>query len=452
MRSTGTSPSRGTGASRSPDRRSEGHRSPWWSRSLVRMTGPVRGSQRALPLSLRAGSPGVGLQGTEQLPSRPDEDADARGARPAVRARAPHRVHRAGHAGAVTAARGDVPRRLPALDGVRGLAMALVFLHHVVVRDQDPVVDGAWIGVDLFFVLSGFLITVSMLSKPDLGDFLRRRFWRIAPAMVVFLAAYVLWSLGADDVHQRLVWAFAALTQWANVQGAIGPPFSPHIGHLWSLSAEVQFYVLWGACLWWLLRRGVSRGVILGGVVAVFVLTEVERLVLLDRGAMWNRLYLGPDTRAAALLVGCVLGLAYTWGWLRQPRVLTALVLPAVALMVWFIVELTFLDDRVYRWALALAALAWGVVVASAALRLPTPVRPLLEWRPLAWLGRISYSVYLWHLAIIAVVAEHHPDDPLVVALIAAPITLGIGWISYRVVERPLLSSTGRARLLARLA
>ena len=352
----------------------------------------------------------------------------------------------------MTAAQGAGPRRLPGLDGVRGLAMALVFVHHVVVRDQDPAVDGAWVGVDLFFVLSGFLITVSMVSRPELGDFLRRRFWRIAPAMVVFLAAYVAWSLGADDRHQRLVWAFAAFTQWANIQGAIGPPFSPHIGHLWSLSAEVQFYVVWGALLWWLLQRGASRGAILAGVVAVFVLTELERLWLLSGDTLWNRLYLGPDTRSAGLLVGCVIGLAYSWGWLHARRAITVLVLPALAFAAWFVVELTFLDDRVYGWALALVVLAWGVVVAASALRLPTIARPVLEWRPLVWLGRISYSVYLWHLAIIAIVAEHHPDDPLAVAAIALPITLGIGWISYRVVERPLLSSAGRARLRARLA
>jgi peptidoglycan/LPS O-acetylase OafA/YrhL len=169
-------------------------------------------------------------------------------------------------------------------------------------------------------------------------------------------------------------------------------------------------------------------------------------------GAKWNRLYLGPDTRSTALLAGCALGLAYGWGWLRQRRTIGLFVLPSVALMAWFIVELTFIDDRAYRWALTFASLAWAAVVASAALRVVTPIRPLLELRPLAWLGRISYSVYLWHLLIVAEVAKHHPDAPLAVAAIAVPLTLCIGWLSYRVIERPLLSSAGRARLRARLA
>lgn len=330
--------------------------------------------------------------------------------------------------------------------------MVLVFVHHIVIRDRHPAVSGAWLSVDLFFVLSGFLITMSMLSKPDLGSFLRRRFWRIAPAMVVFLVAYALWSLPAADLHQRLTWAFAVATQWSNVQGAIGPPFSPHIGHLWSLSAEVQFYVLWGVCLWFLLRRNVPRPVILIFLAVLFLLSWAERIALLHDGAKWNRLYLGPDTRAGALLVGCMLGLAFAWGWMRWRRLLTFLVLPATVLTVWSIAELTFLEPRTYRWFLTFVTLAWGVVVASAALRLPTPLKPLLEARPLAFIGRISYSMYLWHLPIIAEVAKHHPDDPLAVTAIAAPLTLAIAWVSYTVVEEPLLSASGRARLRARLA
>ena len=334
--------------------------------------------------------------------------------------------------------------RLPALDGVRGLAVALVVVHHVVVRDPSSPVLGAWIAVDLFFVLSGFLITVSMIRAPDLRDFLGRRFWRIAPAMVVLLAAYVAWSLGAADRGQRLAWAFAAATQWANVQGAIGPPFSPHLGHLWSLAAEVQFYVAWGVALWWLLRRGAPRGVVIGAVVALFALTWVERYVLVDGGTPWNRLYLGPDTRAAALLVGCVLGLAYSWGWLRPSPAWSVLLVPALGLIAWIVAELSFLDRRTYTWALGAAALAWGVLVATAALRLPTPLRPLLELAPLAALGRISYSVYLWHLPLIHELAQR-VDDLRVVAAIGIPVSVIVGAASYALVERPFLS-VGRGR------
>lgn len=343
-------------------------------------------------------------------------------------------------------------RRLAGLDGVRGLAMAMVFFHHVIVRVSDPVVDGAWVSVDLFFVLSGYLITMSMLGDPDLDHFLRRRFWRIAPAMAVFLVAFVLWSLGADDAEQRMSWAFAAATQWFNVQGAIAPPFSPHIGHLWSLSAEVQFYVLWGICLWWMLRRGWPKPVVVGLLLVLFTLSWAERAVMWESGTLWNRLYLAPDTRASGLLIGCVIGLAHGWGWLRFRRAIWLLTIPSVVITLWLVVELTFLEGRTYRWALTVVCVTWAVIVASAAMRLPTPVRPLLELPPLVWLGRISYSVYLYHLLIIAEVAERRPDDAVGVAVLAVPITLAVGCVSYFLVERPLLSSAGRARLRARFA
>jgi len=157
-------------------------------------------------------------------------------------------------------------------------------------------------------------------------------------------------------------------------------------------------------------------------------------------------------SRWLAWALSSALPFLLAWGWMRPRRLLTFLVLPATVVTVWSIAQLTFLEPRTYRWFITFVTLAWGVVVASAALRLPTPIRPLLEARPLAFLGRISYSVYLWHLPIIAEVARHHPNDPLVVTAIAAPLTLAIGWLSYTVVEAPLLSAAGRARLRARLA
>jgi peptidoglycan/LPS O-acetylase OafA/YrhL len=339
-----------------------------------------------------------------------------------------------------------------ALDGIRGVAVALVVVHHVVVRDRDPLIAGGWLGVDLFFVLSGFLITGSVLQRADVGDFFRRRFWRLAPAMAVFLAVYVAWSAGAGDVAQRMKWAGAAATQWANVQGAIGPPFSPHIGHLWSLSAEVQFYVVWGLVLAYLVRRGTSRSLIAGLLVVLFAASWIERAALWEGGTPWNRLYLGPDTHSASLLAGCMVGIAFDAGWLRAPRVLAALSIPAAALLAWQVVELSFLDARTYLWGLTATAACGVVLVASVAVRAPSPLRPVFELPPLVWLGQVSYSVYLWHLPIIHEVARRRPDDPVGVALVAVPLTLVVASLSYAIVERPLLSSTGRARLRARLA
>jgi peptidoglycan/LPS O-acetylase OafA/YrhL len=340
-------------------------------------------------------------------------------------------------------------KHLRGLDGIRGIAVALVVAHHIVVRDPDAAMKGGWMGVDLFFVLSGYLITTSVLRRSDVGEFLRRRFWRLFPAGAVLLAVYVVASLAADDRRQRLEWAFAASTQWLNVQGAIGPPFSPHIGHLWSLSAEVQFYVAWGLGLAFLLRRRAPRAAIVGLLVVLFVLTWIERIVLLDGGAIWNRLYLGPDTHSASLLAGCVVGLAAGWGWLRARRTLAVLALPAAALIAWEVIELSFLDDRTYRWGLSGLAIAGAVVVAGAALRVASPLRPLLELAPLAVLGRASYSVYLWHLPIIEEVARRNEGDIGRIAMVSLPITAVVATASYLAIERPFMRGVPGVRRAA---
>jgi len=338
------------------------------------------------------------------------------------------------------------------LDGVRGIAVALVVWHHIVVRDDDPMILGGWLGVDLFFVLSGFLITQSVIRRPQVGDFLRRRCWRIGPAMIVFLGVYLAVSIGADDAHQRVEWLGAAATQWLNIQGAMGPPFSPHIGHLWSLSAEAQFYLAWGLALALLVRRRAPRPVVIGIVVALFLLSWVERVVLWDHGVLWNRLYLGPDTHAGSLLAGCFIGLLFSWDLLRwrgTSSVLAVLTVPAVALLAWQVVRLSFLDERTYRWGLTGAAIAGAVIVAGAALRVPSPIRPLIELAPVAFLGRISYSVYLWHLPIIEEVSRRSDGDIVRVAVVSVPLTVAVSLVSYVLVERPLMSSAGRARVRA---
>src|SRR5688572_1942311 len=126
---------------------------------------------------------------------------------------------------------------LAALDGIRGLAIAIVVLHHL----KLPWIHGGWFGVDLFFALSGFLITVSLLGTGDgtaLGPFWRRRAWRIAPAMAVLLTWYAVISIGASDRGMRFTWLGASAGQFLDIHdaGSRHGPFSPHLGHLWSLS------------------------------------------------------------------------------------------------------------------------------------------------------------------------------------------------------------------------
>jgi peptidoglycan/LPS O-acetylase OafA/YrhL len=134
---------------------------------------------------------------------------------------------------------------------------------------------------------------------------------------------------------------------------------------------------------------------------------------------------------------------------LRGARVLAVLAIPAVAVLAWQVVELSFLDGRTYRWGMTATAIAGGVIVAGAALRAPSPLRPVIELAPVAFLGRISYSVYLWHLPIIEEVSRRADGDIVRVAVISIPLTFAVGAVSYALIERPLMSAGGRARLRA---
>lgn len=323
------------------------------------------------------------------------------------------------------------------------MAVAVVVVHHL----QVPAIRGGWLGVDIFFALSGFLITLSVLrlgqSGKGLGHFWRRRFWRVAPALAVVLVGFVLAAvLVVDDPSERLSFASAAALQWMNVQGALSGPFSPHLGHIWSLSAEIQFYLMWPLVLVALIRLRAPRWLIFSGLVAAFVATAVERAVLESAGAVWNRLYLAPDTRAAALLGGCMVGLLAGWGVFEHSPVLRTtlrvLLVPALGALAVAVVTADFLASGTYYYGLTVAALAAAVVVGAGAVGMPWPFGTVFASAPLAWLGRISYSVYLWHVPIIAALVAMRPEMDLATkAAIVVPATLVVGWLSYLLVERP---------------
>ena len=348
---------------------------------------------------------------------------------------------------------------LRALDGIRGLAVAIVVLHHL----KLPWIHAGWLGVDLFFALSGFLITESVFGTGQgtgLGDFWKRRACRLGPAMAVLLAWYAAISFSSSDRDMRFTWLGAAAGQYLDIHDAASKhgPFSPHLGHLWSLSMEVQFYVVWPLLLTVLLRCRVPRAWIFVAPMFLLLASTAERTVLAAQDMQWNRVYLGPDTRSTALWAGCIVGLLHAWGAFDRARVLrplaSILAVPAVAVLGWIVVlpSMSFVLRAPFEWGLTVIAACALILVAAAAWARGGPLRWLLESPPLEWLGRISYSVYLWHVPLIAVLLRARPDiSSAQKAAIIIPASLLAGWLSYVVVERPLLSARGRARLWARL-
>ena len=293
-----------------------------------------------------------------------------------------------------------------ALDVVRGIAIALVLLGH------SGLGFGAPVGVTLFFVLSGYLITrlldeeLRATHRVSLIRFYRHRFARLAPVLILVAAIVggVGWYAGNS---QAVDGALASLTYWSNwMTGAQLKPMQ----HTWSLAVEEQFYVVWPLLLALLWRLRAPIPAILAA--AIIAVVAVRFAVVLAPGGTEYRTTL----RADALLVGCLLALVTV-----RPR--TALLLPAAAGLIAL---------SVIRWPDAAQAAGYTIAAACSAVVVAWAARSTLTQPLLEHLGRISYGLYLWHLPVFAVVGSG-------VAGIAT--TLVVGELSFRIVESPLRRS-----------
>jgi peptidoglycan/LPS O-acetylase OafA/YrhL len=305
----------------------------------------------------------------------------------------------------------------PALDGVRGVAIAIVVAFHAFGWPT-----AGTLGVDLFFVLSGFLITTLLLEEGarsgqiDIRAFYLRRARRLLPALFALLVPFLLIALAAILFRGRFPSSLvlglgAALTYTSNVVAAVDPSAVPAaLIHLWSLAAEEQFYIVWPLLLIVLLRRGGIR-FISRALGVLLVLAVFYRLQLLLRGASIDRVYYEPDTHADSLLIGCAFGCYFVRDRLpwfiaseRARGVSIALSLVAVAaaaLVLGRVPSRLAYEAQLVPTAFAIAA---GVLVVCAALGGSTVARALGAG-PIVFLGRISYSVYLWHLPLLVAFA-----------------------------------------------
>jgi peptidoglycan/LPS O-acetylase OafA/YrhL len=346
----------------------------------------------------------------------------------------------------------------PALDGVRGLAIALVVGFHAF---GWP--GAGTLGVDLFFVLSGFLITVILIEEHvrtgtiSIRGFYRRRARRLLPALFAMLTPYLLLAgFAALSGHgSSLFLALAgALTYTSNIIVAADPSAVPAgLIHLWSLAEEEQFYLIWPLLLLSLLRLGrrdVGRWL---GVLLALVL--LHRLALAARGASLERLYYGPDTHADPLIIGCVFGY-----WFTSGRVLRLTAVPrasgfiggaALALIVTAAVLLDAVPQRIVYFAQlpTLFAVCAGVLIICAASR-ESAIALALSSRPIAFLGQISYSLYLWHLPLLVVFGVHRHFG--LRAFAAITLSVIAATLSRYLVEIPFLRRGERPYLGPQLA
>ena len=340
----------------------------------------------------------------------------------------------------------------PALDGVRAIAIALVVALHAFGWPAK----GA-LGVDLFFVLSGFLITTILIGEQRqngaiaLGAFYMRRALRLLPALFVLLAVYAAVQLA----HHRSPWlplAFA-VGYVANIAEASGShAMQPQLGHLWSLAQEEQFYLLWAPAL--LLLRCRKPAVL--RLLAFLILAVIlERVALMAQGVRLDpRIYRAPDTHADPLLVGCVAGVVFVQGWpawLERRRGQLALValalILATAIFGGRLKLLFYVLPGLTLFACGCALLILGVATGGGV------VARLLSTRGSVFVGRLSYSLYLWHVPILVWLGGGFAasDETLghkspLLGIAAVALAVGAAAASHYFVERPFLRLKSRRR------
>ncbi|MDQ6725577.1 MAG: acyltransferase [Actinomycetota bacterium] len=352
-------------------------------------------------------------------------------------------------------------RYVPAFDGLRALAVAAVFAYHAGVGWAQ----GGFLGVDVFFVLSGYLITALLVrewrrdGRIDLARFFRRRARRLLPALVTLVVAVsVAVPLLARDQAYRLrtdvASALAYVGNWRLIFEhqsyfrAMGRP--PVLQHLWSLAVEGQFYVVWPLVMILLLRRWDARRLV-WPILALAAGSSGLMALLYHPAVDPSRLYYGTDTRAAALLIGAALACRPPRWRLQpgRPRRIALELVSATALvgLAVCVVAVNQFDAGLYRGGFLAVAVLAGVLIAAAT-HPDGWLGTVLGTRPLVWLGQRSYAVYLWFWPVL-MLTRPHSDVPLTglpLLALRIGITLALAALSYRFVECPLRSGAlGRA-------
>ena len=369
--------------------------------------------------------------------------------------------------------RASTPARLgyiPALDGVRALAVAAVLVYH----GDLGWFSGGFLGVDVFFVLSGYLITSVLLDAwrrngghLGLARFYVHRARRLLPALLLMITvtcAYVVTFLPdeASKLRGGVVASFGYVTNWylifhqQSYFSSLGR--QPMLQHLWSLAIEEQFYLLWPLLLGVALKFWRPSRIKLA--VTIFAAAAVSALLmalLYRTGSDPSRVYYGTDTHSSGLLIGAGMAVLLPPWQLRgkigkrAPVALDVIGLTGVLVLVWCFINVSEFDSSLYRGGYLVFACVAALVVLVAVHPATTITGGLLGTSAMVWIGKRSYGIYLWHWPVF-LVTRPGVDIPLTgipLFTFRVAITVGLAAASYRFVEVPIRSGVLGRRISA---
>ena len=357
-------------------------------------------------------------------------------------------------------------RYIPAIDGLRAFAVFAVIFYHMGL----PFAQGGLLGVTVFFVISGYLITGLLTAEwsssgtIDLLHFWLRRIRRLFPAIVVVIAVMaavfavaspLLLTKMRPDIIPGLFWFenWWYILRDLSYFEAAGVP-SP-LTHFWSLAIEEQFYLVWPIILLGVFKAGADKTTIRRGCLVLAVISAIAMAVLYDPSGDPSRVYYGTDTRAFSLLVGAWLSFAWPGAQLtpegtrnvpeQSVRALDAAAAISFLLIVAMCVFISGYSNFMYYGGLALCSVLTAVVIAALAHPRSMLAR-IASAKPFVWVGLRSYGMYLWHFPIIELLEPRNATMlPWWVHVVEIALILGISHLSYEFIETPIRKQGFRA-------
>ncbi len=351
----------------------------------------------------------------------------------------------------------------PALDGLRAVAVLSVMAFHF----GSTVFEGGFLGVDTFFVLSGYLITSLLITEwgrtktIDFVAFWARRAKRLLPALFLALLLVGIWAYfeadptRLDSLRADMLWTLFYGANWHFIWSGqsyfdLFSEASP-LRHAWSLAIEEQFYLVWPLLTFAAMRMGRGRTGVLTAVCVGGIVASSAVMVATYDSDDPSRAYYGTDSRASQLLVGALLAIILTrWRPTTdgQRRGVQVLGIAAAAFMLWAFTNTTDTQAWLYYGGFLLFAIATAFLIVAIVQPERSPLTWALSLEPMRWIGLISYGLYLYHWPVVVAISE--PRTGLSgwdLALVRIAVTFAIAIASYYLVELPIRHGALKGRI-----